>query len=193
MNRRNFMAAALGYLGCTTLKAEGSEDKPLVLLPKLAVTQGENVTRDGFTPGIFMLAQDETETYLPLGEEVEVEVLAYRERVVTYGLAGESLEVFSCYDPTDPRFVEIKSKTSGKSARCLHRDEQGRICVWQIESVIRVAGHEARIGHSGRAGMFFVANTPIGGKAKYDIKDTGFGRYFRRLVSINGESVAGRV
>lgn len=189
MDRREFIAASLGFLGCSVMKAQGSDEKPLVLLPKLVVSQGGDWRKHGCEPGTFLLAQDETETYLPLGKEVEIEILSYRERVVIYGKEGEKYEIFSCYDPKDPIFIDIKGKTFGKTRTHDYTDEDGRLRGWQIESTFRVAGHEARMGHARKTGMAFVLNAPIGSKVKYDIKDAGYGRYFRRLATINGKGV----
>lgn len=195
MDRREFMAATIGFFGCTLLKLEASEDKPIIYPPKLFVrqTEGSPVAGADVPPGFFYLAQEETNTAIVLGREIEVEVIDYREKVGIVGNKGEKLEQFVCYDVNDPIFKEIKEKSRQKGVRAhSYIDEQQRICYWEVESFIRIGKYEARIGHRGKIGLEFVVNVPVGSKAVYgvtDVEGSNGPRYFRLLKSVNGKPV----
>jgi hypothetical protein len=195
MDRREFVQATIGFLGCSALKAEASEASPLILPPRLGVRNSNPERNDAafahIPVGEFFLAQDEAGQAAAYGKEIELEILAYRERA---GIFNENLVPrFVTYDPADPEFVRIKAGSRHKGVKShTFLDERENLCFWEVESLFRLDGIEGRMGHRGRTGMGFVLDVPVGSKVKMvvtEVKTGGRSIFARRTVAINGRPI----
>jgi hypothetical protein len=197
MDRRNFLAASIGFLGCAVLRLDIVKGDKIIQPPKLLVRQAGHDPHNllDLPPGIFYLSQPESGMEIALSKRVDVKVLDYREKVAIYEYPEKSIDSFVCYDKDDPEFKRIKEGSRKKGVRHhTFEDEVGRVCYWCIESLIKVDGHEATLNHRGKHGLQFVLDVPVGSIATYGVKEFGVPemglRYVRQLLLINGEPVA---
>jgi hypothetical protein len=153
--------------------------------PKLYVRQrtGEAIGGGYIAPGNFYLGRRNPPLFMVFGKEVEVEIISFRERVVVFDLLGNG-EKFSSVDPSDPRFVEVKTE-SMKLKRSFYQNADGEECGWELEAMVLFCDGRVRVSIPRNYWKKLLRSSMIGAKLVYKVETIQSG-FYKRLASVNG-------